>query len=230
MDGMLLASASAFWLGVLTSVSPCPLATNVVAISYIGRGVASPKRVFLTGLAYTAGRVLAYILLGSVVVASALSIPQLSTALQLHMSKALGPLLILAGMFMLELIRLPGSGSAFSGRIQQLARRGGFLGAGLLGMLFALSFCPLSAALFFGSLIPLSLAAESRLALPSLYGIGTGVPVLVFAVLLATGVRSLGTAFNRLAQWETWARSATGLVFIVVGFYLALTLIFGVGA
>jgi cytochrome c biogenesis protein CcdA len=131
-------------------------------------------------------------------------------------------------MFLLDLIRLEFAGVTAGQRIQERARNGGAWTAALLGFVFALSFCPVSAALFFGSLVPLSLKHGSVLLLPSLYGIGTGLPVALFAVLIAAGAASVGTAFNRLTDFERWARRATGAVFILVGAYYALKYIFAV--
>ena len=136
----------AFWLGVLTSVSPCPLATNLAAISYVGRNVGSPGKVFLAGVLYTLGRVLVYVALAALLVASVLSSPGVSLWLQANLNKFLGPLLILVGMTLLGLLSLGLSGSGISERLQQRVDRLGLAGAGLLGLVFALSFCPVSAA------------------------------------------------------------------------------------
>lgn len=228
--GMLsvVALASAFWLGLLTSISPCPLATNIAAISFIGRRVERPRQVFLSGLLYTIGRTLAYLGLAALLVASVLSVPELSMFLQRSMNKLLGPLLILVGMFLLDLIsvNLPGSGVGQS--LQKRLDALGLWGALPLGMLFALTFCPVSAALFFGSLIPLAVQAQSSVLLPALYGIGTALPALAFAVLIAVGAHSVGRAFNALTKVEWWARRGTGVVFLVVGIYYCLKFIFDV--
>ena len=228
MAQFLLSTASAFWLGILTSISPCPLATNIAAISFVGKRVASPWRVFLTGLLYTLGRALTYLVLGVLLVSSLLSAPHVSHVLQKYMNKFLGPILILVGMLLLELIRLNLTGSEISGKMQKRVEAWGLWGASLLGIIFALSFCPVSAALFFGSLIPLALRCGSGVIVPSVYGLGTGTPVLVFAVLIALGAKSVGRAFNRLAAFEWWARRVTGVIFIAVGIYYCLAHIFGV--
>ena len=226
MDVPFLPAATAVWLGILTSISPCPLATNLVAISFLSRDVGSPARVLWTGLLYTLGRTLTYAVLGSLLVGSVLSIPQVSLALQYWMNRLLGPILVLVGMFLLDLLRFNFSTSVMSNSLQDRAQSWGMWGAGLLGMIFALSFCPVSAALFFGSLIPLSLKAESQIALPALYGIGTGLPVALFAIGLAAGAQTISGALNKLGEIELWARRATGAVFIAVGFYYTCDHIF----
>ena len=228
MDGAIVAAGSAFWLGVLTSISPCPLATNIAAISYVSKGLGTPRRVFATGALYTIGRMLTYLALAALLVASVLSIPRLSNFLQTYMNKLLGPILILVGMFLLGLLQFNFSLSVTGGALEERFQSWGVWGAALLGMLFALSFCPVSAALFFGSLVPLALQHQSTVGLPALYGVGTGLPVLVFAVLIAAGAQSVSKAFNRLAQVERWARIVTGMVFIGVGIYFCLAHIFQV--
>lgn len=224
----LVAIASAFWLGVLTSISPCPLATNIAAISFIGRRVGSPRRVFLSGLLYALGRTLSYLILGVLLVASVLSVPELSMFLQRYMNKLLGPLLIVVGMFLLDLISFSLPGSGVSQSMQKRLDALGLWGALPLGMLFALTFCPVSAALYFGSLIPLSVKAQSSVLLPSVYGVGTALPALVFAVLVAVSARSVGQAFNALSKIEWWARRITGVLFLGIGVYYSLEFIFGV--
>jgi len=219
---------TALWLGILTSISPCPLATNIAAVSYIGKNVTDLRRVILSGLAYSIGRMITYIAVGAVVVAGLLSIPAVSNFLQRYMIMALGPVLILAGMFLLELIGSGFAGPDMSGSAEKIAGKGGIWGAGLLGMIFALSFCPVSAALFFGSLIPLAAGWGSVIVLPAVYGIGTGLPVIAFAVLLTVSAKSVGVLFNKVTAFERWARRLTGVVFIVVGIYLALKNIFGI--
>ncbi len=227
MTEFLLGIASAFWLGILTSISPCPLATNIAAISFVGRRVGSPTKVFLTGLLYTAGRTLTYLVLGVLLVSSLLSAPYLSHVLQKYMNKVLGPILILVGMVLVELIQINFSGSGVSEKTQKRVEALGMWGALLLGVVFALSFCPVSAALFFGSLLPMALRCESGVLLPSIYGVATGLPVLVFAVLIALGANQVGDAFNKIAAFEKWARRTTGAIFIMVGIYYCLTHVFG---
>jgi cytochrome c-type biogenesis protein len=228
MDGLLLGATSAMWLGILTSISPCPLATNVAAMSFIGRGIASPRRVVLTGVFYTLGRMLAYAALAALLIKSVLAVPEVSFFLEMNMNKVLGPLLIVVGLLLLEVLPFRFSTSLLTARIQSRVQHWGLLGAGLLGMIFAMSFCPVSAALYFGSLLPLAMAHGSAIALPSVYGIGTGLPVFGFAVLVAFGAQRVSKAFNRLAQFEKWARRITGVVFILVGLKLVLNYIFEV--
>lgn len=222
------ATATAFWLGILTSISPCPLATNVAAISYISKRVASPRLVFAAGALYTVGRLIVYLGLAMVLVAGVLSIPEVSRFLQEYMNQILGPVLIIAAMFLLELLSIGPRGSAAGERIGRRLDRWGLWGALPLGTVFALSFCPVSAALFFGSLLPLAVKHQSTALLPATYGIGTALPVILFAFLIATGTRLLGKAFAGLERIEWWLRRATGVVFILVGIYYCLVYIFEV--
>ncbi len=227
-EGLLLATATAFWLGILTSISPCPLATNIAAISFIARDMGSTRHVLTTGLLYTLGRTLAYVVLGALLVTSMLSIPNVAMFLQIYMNRALGPLLVVVGLILLDVIPLRFATSCGGGRLEHWAQSAGVWGSLPLGVIFALAFCPVSAALFFGSLIPLALSAGSRVTLPSLYGIATGLPVFVFAVLIGLGAHRVGKAFNKMTQIEKWARRVTGVVFVLAGIYLSLAHILGV--
>jgi len=228
MPEWVLGAASAFWFGFLTSISPCPLATNITAMSFVGRRVGNPMKVLLSGVLYTLGRSLTYMTLGGLLVASLLSAPRVSLVLQRTMNKALGPILIVVGVLLLGVIplRLPSSG--LSQRVGERIAKWGPFGALLLGALFALTFCPVSAAFFFGSLLPLAVEQRSPVLLPALFGIGTAIPVLGFAVAIALGAKSLGKVFGKLAKIERWARLVTGVVFIGVGVYLMLVHVFRV--
>jgi len=170
----------------------------------------------------------AYLLVGIIVVAGILSIPGMSNFLQEYMNKILGPLLIIVGVILLGLIKVIWSNVAGSAWVQSKAEGNGLWGAGLLGIAFALSFCPVSAALFFGSLIPLAVGVGSTIAYPLVFGIGTGLPVIVFAILLAYGTKTVGKAYNRLKQIEYWMRRITGAIFIIVGIYYILTYTIGI--
>ena len=227
MGVWLLGGVSALWLGILTSISPCPLATNVAAISYVGRHISNPRRVLLAGLLYALGRSLAYLALGVLLVGSLLSVPHVSQFLQEYVNKLIGPVMVLVGMFLLGLLRIDLPGLDFGATVQRSVAGWGVWGAGALGVVFALSFCPVSAALFFGSLVPLAIKEGSIVLFPSLYGVGTAVPVLVFAVLLSVGTRSVAKTFDALTRVERWARQLTGGLFIAVGVYYTLVHIFG---
>ncbi len=222
-----LAIGSAFWLGILTAISPCPMATNIAAISFIGRQVGSRRKVIQSGILYAFGRTLAYVALGFAVTAGALATADASRFLQKYMNEILGPVLILLGMVLLGWI---GSGLSLTlagAGVQQRASRGGARWSVLLGVLFALSFCPVSAGLFFGALIPLSIRESSRLLLPLIYGVGTALPVLVFAFLIAFSTEYVGKLFDRLTQVEKWVRAAAGVLFILAGVYYSVTHVYG---
>lgn len=221
MDSLVLALGSALWLGILTSISPCPLATNIAAISFLSRHIERPWRGFVLGLVYTLGRIASYVAIGLLVMVSLVSVPEISLGLQTWMNRLIGPLMVLIGLFLLNVLRLnlPSLGFGPGGRIERLANRGGLLGAALLGAAFALSFCPVSAALFFGSLLPLALAHQSGTAMFSVYGVGTAVPVLGFATLLAFASHWLTKAMEVTATVERWAKLITGAVFFLIGVY-----------
>ena len=219
MDAIVLGLASAFWLGILTSISPCPMAANAAAISYVSRRITNPYLVFMTGLFYTLGRTAVYVLLGAVLVYSLLSAVSISYYLQKYLNMFLGPVLIIVGLVLLDLVKLNIGGPAIGEAVGKRLERTGLCGAAMLGALFSLSFCPVSAALFFGSLLPLALKANSFVLIPAAYGIATGLPVLVFSVALALGAQTVSKVFNRLLSIERKVRILTGVIFVLVGFY-----------
>lgn len=225
MGGFWTGILSAAWLGILTTISPCPLASNIAVVSFLSKRITHPALVVIAGISYTLGRVVSYATLGWIIINSLLSVPQTAQFLQKYMGKALGPLFILTGLVLLEIItiRLPGF-SLLQKHHTRLAESGA-PGAFLLGFIFALAFCPVSAALFFGSLIPLAMNSKSGIVLPFVYGIGTGLPVLLFAVVIALGVTSLNHWFRRITKLEYYTRRITGAIFVLVGLYYTGTYI-----
>lgn len=220
MNEIAVGLTSALWLGILTSISPCPLATNIAAVSFLSKNVVQVKKVLQSGVAYTIGRMIAYALIGFLIISSLLSVPIIAQFLQQWMNRLLGPILIIAALFLLNVVKINISGLVLSSEKQQsLAQKGGVTGSFALGFLFALSFCPVSAALFFGSLIPLSLQHNIGSVLPFVYGLGTGLPVLVFAASIAFGAQSLTRWFYKVTTIETYMRKATGVIFLIVGGY-----------
>lgn len=228
MNAFLIASATALWLGVLTSISPCPLATNIAAISFVGRKVNKRRYVLCTGILYTAGRAITYVALGIVLISSLLAVPSVSNWLQKYMYKLLGPILVLVAIVLLDMLQFGTKGSNLGQWCQQRADKFGLAGALFLGVVFALSFCPVSAALFFGSLIPLSVKQSSAIVLPVIYGVGTALPVFVFGLLIAIGAGSLAKAFQKVTQFEIWARRVTGVIFLLIGVYFTVAYTLGI--
>lgn len=222
MSEFALAAGGAFWLGILTAISPCLMAANVTAITFIARRVDRPKYVLLSGLFYTAGQALAYVLLSMVLVTSLLSVPLVSQWLQKYMLQLLGPILILTAMFLFELLDLQFGAGKLKQHAQKRAETGGLWVAAMLGIVFAMTFCPTTAALFFGSLIPLAVTHESSVLLPLCYAAGVALPVLGFALLIALAANKVGHVFRSVGRGERWARYATGAVFLAVGFYFTL--------
>lgn len=223
-----LAINSALWLGILTAISPCPLATNIAAISFVSRHLGNHRKVLMSGLLYTAGRMTVYVGLGAIITTGLLATGEVSRFLQKYMNEIIGPLLILLGMVLLGMIGSKMSFNISGGKIQEKAEKGGIYFAFPLGVIFALSFCPVSAGLFFGALIPLSVKNSSQLLLPLIYGAGTALPVIVFAFLIAFGGELVGKAFDRLIQIELWIRRIAGIIFILAGIYYCLSHIYGI--
>lgn len=221
MTEIFIGFTSALWLGILTSISPCPLASNIAAISFLSKKITHPALVFISGLAYTFGRMVSYAILGWIIINSLLSVPQVAQFLQRYMGKILGPILVLTGLILLGIINIRLPGLSLSQKHHNKLTESGAPGAFLLGFIFALAFCPISAALFFGSLIPLALNSKTGTLLPLIYGVGTGLPALIFVVAVALGVTSLSHWFYKITKLEYYTRKITGVIFILVGLYYA---------
>jgi len=209
---------SAIVLGLMTAISPCPLATNISAIGYISRDLNNSKRVFVSGLVYTLGRAISYTGLAVIIFLGA-SKMNVSMLFQGWGEKLLGPIMILIGLFMLDLIKLKLPG--LSGLTDKLGEKSknSYWSTLLLGMAFALAFCPYSAVLYFMMLIPITVASVSGLYLPILFAIATGLPVILFAWLLAYAVGNVGKLYNQIKTFELWFRRVVSVIFIGVGIY-----------
>lgn len=228
MDGLqtLLDNSStpvltAFLLGLLTALSPCPLATNIAAIGFIGKEMEDRKRVFRNGLLYTLGRILAYTLLGFVLILilnEGSSMFGIQKTIGTWGERVLGPALLVIGLFMLfgDRMNLPQFG--FKGNAEGLARKGGW-GALLIGILFALAFCPTSGVFYFGMLIPLSATTTAGYLLPPVFAIATALPVLVVAWILAFSVQQMGRFYGRMRTVQRWMNLFVGVLFIGIGIY-----------
>ena len=208
---------SALVLGLLTAISPCPMATNITAIGYIGKDLANRNRVFYNGLMYTLGRTVSYSLLALVIYFGADQL-QISGIFQRYGEKIIGPLLILIGFFMLGIIRInfPGLNN-ISERVQEI-KRCNYWDVFLLGVIFALAFCPYSGVLYFGMLIPLTVST-SGLHLPVVFAIATGIPVILFAWLIAYSIAGMGNLYKKIKTFEFWFRKLVAVLFLGIGTY-----------
>ncbi|MBL7903579.1 MAG: sulfite exporter TauE/SafE family protein [Bacteroidales bacterium] len=209
---------TAFLLGLMTAISPCPLATNITALAYISKSIESRRTVFLNGLYYTLGRVLSYTLVGSIIFFGASKF-HVSRAVQANGEKWIGPLLILIGIFMLGIIRLPGTSGALMQRFADRIKPGNGWGALLLGMIFALAFCPYSGVLYFGMLMPLVLAQPTGLLLLPAFAVATGLPVIILSYILAFSLGGIGKMYNKITVFEFWFRRVVSVIFILAGLY-----------
>lgn len=210
---------TAFILGLMTAISPCPLATNITAIAYIGREIDAKKKIFFNGLLYTLGRIISYTLIGLIIYWGASRL-DISVFFQKYFNKILGPLLILFGIFMLDFITFSKiGGNKWMSKYEEKIRVDRSWGALVLGMLFALAFCPYSGMLYFGMLIPLTIASASGLYLPIVFAVATGLPVIIIAWMLAFTIRGLGNFYQRLKVFELWFRRVVAAVFILTGLY-----------
>ncbi len=221
LDNSQYSFVTAIILGLMTAISPCPLATNISAIGFISRDLKDSKRVFINGLVYTLGRAISYTGLALIIFFGA-SKMNVSMLFQGWGEKILGPVMILIGLFMLDVIKikLPG----FSGLTDKIGEKskGSYWSTLLLGMAFALAFCPYSGVLYFVMLIPMTVASVSGLYLPVLFAVATALPVIIFAWLLAFAVGNVGKLYNRIKVFELWFRRVVSVIFIGVGVYYVI--------
>jgi cytochrome c-type biogenesis protein len=221
LDNSQYSFLTAIILGLMTAISPCPLATNISAIGFISRDIENRRRVFINGLVYTLGRAISYTGLALIIFFGA-SKMHVSMIFQGWGERLLGPVLILVGLLMLDIIKikLPG----FSGLTDKIGEngKGSYWSTLLLGMVFALAFCPYSGVLYFVMLIPMTVTSAGGLYLPVLFAIATGLPVIIFAWLLAYAVGNVGKLYNRIKLFELWFRRVVSVIFIAVGIYYIL--------
>lgn len=210
---------AAFALGLLTAISPCPLATNITATAYIAKTITSKKKVLLSGLLYTSGRMFSYTTLGAIIYFGASKF-QIAKLFQGNGEKFIGPVMIIIGLVMLNVIKLNFlSKGNLTDKLSEKFKDKGLLGSFLLGVIFALAFCPYSGALFFAMLIPLTLSSASGLAIPVVFSIGTGLPVIFFAFVIAFSMEKLGRYFKAIQRIEKIMRIIAGITFLLTGLY-----------
>jgi sulfite exporter TauE/SafE len=208
----------AFLLGLLTAISPCPMATNITAVGFISKDLQNRKKVFYNGLIYTFGRTISYTFIGLIFYFGADQM-NISVFLSTWGERLLGPLLLVIGLFMLDIISInfPGLGS-ITERMGQKSKSG-FWGVLLMGIVFALAFCPYSGVLYFGMLIPITISSASGLYLPVIFAVATGIPVIIFAWLIAFSLGQVGIVYNKVKVFEKWFRKVIAVIFILVGLY-----------
>ncbi|HAQ21829.1 MAG TPA: cytochrome C biogenesis protein [Prolixibacteraceae bacterium] len=209
---------TALILGFMTAISPCPLATNITAVGFISKDLENRNRVFVNGLLYTLGRAISYTAIALIIYFGADQF-KFSGFFQRYGEKIIGPLLILIGLFMLDVIKIKFPGMSRLTSKMETKTKWGYWDAILLGMIFALAFCPYSGVLYFGMLVPITVASASGLYLPIVFAVATGIPVIIFAWILAFSVSSIGGVYNKLKNFEIWFRRVIAVLFIAVGFY-----------
>ena len=216
---------SALVLGLMTAISPCPLATNITAVGFISKDIENRKQVFINGLLYTLGRALSYTSIALVIYFGADQF-KFSGFFQLYGEKILGPLLIIIGLFMLDVLKIKFPGMSGLTSRMETKTKWGYFDAILLGMIFALAFCPYSGVLYFGMLIPMTVASSSGLYLPIVFALATGIPVIIFAWILAFSVGTIRGVYNKIKNFEIWFRRVIAILFILVGIYYIIRVFF----
>ena len=228
LDNSTAPAFTAFLLGLLTAISPCPLATNIAAIGFISKDIENRQRIFLNGMLYTLGRVIAYTLLGIILISilkEGASVFGIQKAVGKWGELLLGPLLLIIGLFMLFGSRLNLPKFGYDGKGEGLAKKGGW-GAFLLGVLFAMAFCPSSGVFYFGMLIPMSVTATAGWMLPILFAVATALPVLVVAWILAFSVEKVGEFYGKMQSIQKWLNIIVGALFVIIGIYYSVIMYF----
>jgi cytochrome c biogenesis protein CcdA len=216
---------TAFLLGLMTAISPCPLATNITAIGFISRDIENRNRVFINGLLYTLGRAITYTAIALIIFLGADQL-KFSGFFQRYGEKIIGPLLIIIGLFMLDIFKINFPGfNKLTSRMQN-KKKWGYFDAVLLGLVFALAFCPYSGVLYFGMLVPLTITSASGLYLPVVYAIATGIPVIIFAWIIAYTISGIGGVYDKIKIFELWFRRIIAILFIGVGIYYIIRVYF----
>ena len=214
---------AAFFIGLMTAISPCPLATNITAIAYVSKNLGNKRRTLNIGLSYALGRMFTYVAIASLIVWMGLSAQGISLPLQKYGDMIIGPLLIAIGVLLLGVIKISFfKGSARLENLKENLSRRGILGGFLLGAVFALAFCPFSAVLFFGMLIPLAIAAGDGIIIPSVFSIATALPVIILSLFLVHSVSKLGIVMNKIQTFEKWMRRSVAVIFVTVGTYYTI--------
>ena len=212
----------ALLLGVLTAISPCPLATNITATAYISKTLTGKKKVLFSGLLYTLGLAFSYTTIALIIIFGASKF-HVAKFFQGNGEKFVGPIMLIIGLIMLNVIKFNFLGkSNFTERLQEKFKNKGLLGSLLLGVLFAMAFCPYSGAMYFGVLIPMSIKSSIGFALPFFYAIGAGSLVLFFTFLIAFSMQKVGIYFNAIQRIEKVMRVIAGLLFVLTGLYYIL--------
>jgi len=212
---------SALILGLMTAISPCPLATNITAVGFISKDIEDRKRVFVNGLLYTLGRAVSYTAIALIFYFGADQF-KFSGFLQRNGEKIIGPLLIIIGLFMLDVIKIKFPGMSKLTSRMETKTKWGSLDSIILGMIFALAFCPYSGVLYFGMLVPMTISSASGLYLPFVFAVATGIPVIIFSWILAFSVGSIGGVYNKVKNFEIWFRRVVAVLFVGVGVYYTI--------
>ncbi|MBP7120292.1 MAG: sulfite exporter TauE/SafE family protein [Methanolinea sp.] len=211
---------AAFFIGLVMTFSPCPLATNITAIAFISKKIGDSRHTLLVGTLYALGRMVAYIGLTALIVYAGLNIQSISLFLQEYGEKLIGPFLVIMGILMLEIVDIPSiGGQGWLQKIELYLGEKGYLGGFLLGVIFALALCPFAAVLFFGMLIPIALKTGDAIFVPAVFGIATALPVIIISLVLVSGVNRVSGMMTAVQKNEKWIKWAVAAVFIIVGVY-----------
>jgi len=216
-DHLQLPLVTVVFLGVIGAASPCQLTTNLSALAYASAQSAR-GRPFLLGVAYAAGKISVYTLVGALVILAGLRLEAVSIPVVQVARKGLGPLMVLIGIGMVGLIRLKTTvGQGVAARLRGRFTRQGLAGAYLLGVAFSFAFCPTLFWLFFGLTLPLALGSSAGWTFPALFALGSSLPLLAVTGVVAAGFDALEAVMGRLRCIDRLLRVGAGVILVVAG-------------
>ena len=218
-ESIAVPAAAALILGLIGATSPCQLSTNLGALAFVSARSGAGPAIGLA-LAYVAGKVTVYSLVGTAVVLAGLQLQTVSIPVVVAARKALGPPMVVVGLGLAGLWRPRVTlGQRLVQRPPSGMKTGGIGGAYLLGLAFSLAFCPTLFWLFFGLTIPLALGSAGGWSFPGLFAIGSSLPLLVVATLVSAGAEAAGRLLGPTRRLERSLRLAAGVLLVVVGLH-----------
>jgi cytochrome c-type biogenesis protein len=207
----------AFLLGLLGALAPCQLSTGAAAAAWFGKD-SSQGLAWSKVSCFFVGKVIVYV--GFAFVALVLFKGEMNAPALLFTTvrKLISPAMIVMGLFLLGLIRLPAPNVTMAKLYRWAETRGGYVGAFALGMAFSLAFCPTMFWLFFGLMLPSALDSGLGALFPLAFALGTSLPLLLVLLLLDRGKKK-GELLSTMRRGGRWLNLGAGALLVLIGLY-----------
>lgn len=226
MSTLLMGAFTSLGLGALTVIHPCPLSTNIAAVSLLYSWKQNYKSRILTALLFVFGEIVTFAVLGILISFGMLNLPIVANFLQVYMRQLLGPILIMVGMILSGILLPRQYTLKISEHFPLVFSKFGISGGLVLGILIALSFCPMSAAIFFGVLIPLAISSNTVVLYPVFFGIGSSIPLLLIVIVITKSTVLFNRSFLLKKSVEKKLREVASIAVILIGIFMSLRYIF----